>query len=253
MSYESHIDSLSNGIDMLTNLDRGVVTATKNPDIFKVNTPPAILDRKPIVVFTGPSQAGKDTIVSAVMDAGDDVFCRLKTATSRKRRETETVDAMTWLRPPQEGEAFNDYVLALTEEYDLIECTPHSGSVYGLPRQNLLDVPEGMVPVLNTDVDGIKRISDQLAATHALTSFIVCPDNGRVLVDRIARLGVHVDERIADADRYIAEAMPLVHFAIRNPESHQPTETARRLGCQVIATLREIGVFSYTGRGTAER
>lgn len=245
MAHENHAERLTHGIDRLTNPTHGIVSSSAEPDIFPLLKNPFVLrpSTTPLVVLTGPSQAGKDTVLRALLESSGIWLHRVKTATSRARRATELPDAKTWLRRQRDGEGFDDYVEALVTENDLIECTPHSGSVYGLPRKNLTNIPEGSIPLIDTDVDGIRTLTEKLAATHSLVSFIVCPENGHRLVSRIQKLPTHVEERIADADRYVAKSFNLVNFALRNPESDNPELTAEGLGRQVVSTLGRAGLL----------
>ena len=168
----------------------------------------------------------------------------VKTATSRPRRADETLDAKTWMRQRPPEESYSDYVTALQDEYDLVECTPHNNHVYGLPRQSLTGVPEGSIPLIDTDVSGIRKLQLALRQEFSLISFLVCPESAEQLETRMRSLGTDVNERLDAAQWYLEEAPNTVNFVLRNQADSDVESAISRSSDQLLQMLGTLSVIN---------
>ena len=231
---------------VLTDPSHGVVEPTTAPHMFAVTRNQPQLVARPLLVITGPSRAGKDSIKEVLL-ADNPLLASIRTATTRDRRSTEAEDAMTWLRKRREDELPDDYYQALIAEYDLVEHSPHNGEVYGLPRGNLDAVPDTHVPVINTDTAGIRTLSSALAGRYSLVSVMICPESAAQLQVRMGALDHQGALRLDAAQRYIDEAPSTVNFVLRNCAGDDPNQAVRHSSeqlCSVLGGLGYIGAFA---------
>ena len=234
---------------VLTDPSLGVVEPTTAPHMFAVTrNQPDVGNARPLVVLTGPSRAGKDTIKAALL-ASNPHLADVRTATTRGRRPTETHDAMTWMRQRAEGESPDDYYEALVAEYDLVEHAPHNNEIYGLPRRNLTAVPETHVPLLNTDTAGIRSLAQTLAGEFALISVMICPESAAQIQERMGAIDNHSAARLDAAQGYLAEAPHTVNFAFRNCASDDPNQAAQYASTQIRSVLGGLGYMGAFAEG----
>lgn len=129
-----------------------------------------------LIVISGPSGVGKDTIARLLIDQNPDRFHFVVTATTR---------------PPREGEVHGkDYFFMSSDEFadmiehdELLEYAVVYNDYKGIPKQQIRDA-------LNSGKDVIMRVDVQGAATirkiipNAISVFIMTPSE-RVLVNRL--------------------------------------------------------------------
>ena len=121
---------------------------------------------KNIVVISGPSGCGKDTVVKKIL-ATDERFVLSVSATTRNRRPTET-DGI-------------DYIFLTKEEFEakladdeFVEYTNYVGNYYGTLKQQIEDkVNAGKVVVLVIEVEGAQNVKK--AYPDCLTIFLAPP------------------------------------------------------------------------------
>ena len=175
-----------------------------------------------IVILSGPSGVGKDTVIEAWM-AEDPRIARVVTYTTRPRREGE-VDG-------------RDYSFVDLETFKFLNDQGHfwehmvvHGNYYGSPRRDteaLID--QGRIPVLKIDVQGAMEV--MRARPDAVTVFLM-PPGMDVLEARIRRRGTD-DE--ATIQRRLANALEEIALATRYQHQIVNDEVAN-----VVAKLREI-------------
>ena len=108
---------------------------------------------KNIVVISGPSGCGKDTVVKKILSM-DERFVLSVSATTRQRRPIET-DGV-------------DYIFLSTEEFvtrlsngEFLEHTCYCDNYYGTLKQQIEDkVKAGKVVVLVIEVEGAKSVGE---------------------------------------------------------------------------------------------
>jgi guanylate kinase len=228
---------------LLTDPSHGVVSSTPIEGLYGIdqNLQASESAGRDVVVITGPSGAGKDSIIDEML-SGDDRFVRAKTATTRPRRDTEAPDFMTWMRGKHIGEDDDEYVASLVAEYGLAEASIHHGDVYGLPRKNLDSIPNDRIPVLNTDTEGIASLQASLAGEYSLTSIMICPDTAQSLETRLLRAGRHSMGRLTTALRYIGAAVDTTNYILVNHESDSPAAATAESALRVRRLLGSLSI-----------
>jgi guanylate kinase len=145
-------------------------------------TPPPVL-----VVLTGPSGAGKDSVLDRFRSREDDRFAVAVNATTR---------------PPRDGEVEGvDYYFVSIERFaemvrdgELLEHATVYGQEKGVPKapvKELLD--RGRTVILRTDIQGARYIKSLVPAT--LTIFIA-PPNAEELEQRLRARDTDTAEQV---------------------------------------------------------
>jgi guanylate kinase len=225
-------------IHTLTRPEYGLVLPTEEPDVYRLPSAPRPDHSAPskLAVITGPSRAGKDSVISALLDSAR--YKHVKTATTRAPRQSESPDAYTWMRQKREGESDEEYLEALIEEYGLVEHDVHHGDVYGLPEANISAPGSEELPLLNTDTRGIRTLQKRLDGEFAVTSVLVCPDSAIELQRRVGELNQSALGRLATAQAYLEEAPTCVNYVLHNKTSDTPEKAIRAVAAQVDRILR---------------
>ena len=164
-----------------------------------------------LVVFSGPSGVGKDTLIEKVLEAEP---CMRKVAT-------------VTTRPPRPGEVegvdhyfvSNERFHRLVSEGALLEHARVYGNWYGVPKKDVDHlVSEGWDVILRTDIQGVASIKS--LAPHAVTIFIA-PEDMADLEARLSRRGATDPQsqaiRLDTAKREMDAAQSFDHVVV-NPE-----------------------------------
>ena len=121
---------------------------------------------KNIVVISGPSGCGKDTVVKKILSV-DERFMLSVSATTRQRRpmETEGVDYIFLAK--------EEFVTRL-ENNEFLEYTNYCDNYYGTLKQQIEDkVKAGKVVVLVIEVEGAQNVKKEYP--DCLTIFLAPP------------------------------------------------------------------------------
>ncbi len=137
----------------------------------------ALCNRYPtMIVLSGPSGVGKDTIARMLMEQYPDEFHFVVTATTR---------------PPREGEVEGrDYIFVSTDEFaqmiedkDLLEWAIVYNDYKGIPKQQIRDaLASGRNVIMRVDVQGAATI--RKLVPNAIFIFLMV-ESDQVLVDRL--------------------------------------------------------------------
>ena len=131
--------------------------------------------KKTFILLTGTTGAGKDTLLSALIESND--ISHVLTATSRLQREGERENSHVWMRQRREGEGHDEFVSNLVNEYGLIEYDYHYDNLYGLPRESL-EKEYPYTPVVRTDIKGLHTLTRELRdMDYNTVSVLIVPDS----------------------------------------------------------------------------
>jgi guanylate kinase len=134
-----------------------------------------------VVIISGPSGVGKDTIIDAIQRRDPDRTDRefVITCTTRARREYEVDGVHYHFRTP---EAF----ARLIEADGLLEYAEVHGNWYGTPRDQVVDaITAGRDAILKIDVQGARAV--RALIPEALLIFVVPPSLEELTARLIAR------------------------------------------------------------------
>jgi guanylate kinase len=151
-----------------------------------------------LIVVSGPSGAGKDTLIRAALDAIPELAL-IASATTRDPREGE-VDG-------------RDHVFLSREEFErwieedhLLEWAEYSGNLYGTPRQSVEELLEkGRSVILRIELQGARQIKER--RPDAVMVFVRAPsleETRRRLESRATETSESLESRMATAIKEIA-------------------------------------------------
>ena len=142
-----------------------------------------------LIVVSGPSGAGKDTICNKVVEDMKDIRISVST-TSRPPRgvEKDGVEYYFVSKEEFEKKINNDEFL----EYAVV----HNNHYYGTPKSNIeQDLNKGISVILVIDIQGALKIQDKLK--EALFIFIV-PPSMEILKERLIKRNTETKDKILE-------------------------------------------------------
>ena len=173
-----------------------------------------------LVVFSGPSGAGKGTILAEYLRRGTDTVCSIS-ATTRKPRPGEE-DGVHYHFVTRES--FEEMI----QKNEVIEYTCYNGNYYGSPaapiRQHL---SQGRDVILEIEVKGAKQVRDRFPG--ALSIFVMPPsfeELSRRLIGRNTENSQEIRNRLATARQEVAMALDYDYIVIND----LVTDASDRLG-----------------------
>ena len=179
-----------------------------------------------LIVVSGPSGAGKDTLIRAALEAIPKLAL-IASATTREPREGE-IDG-------------RDHVFLSREEFErwieedrLLEWAEYSGNLYGTPKQAVEELLEkGRSVILRIELQGARRVKER--RPDAVMVFVRAPsleETRRRLESRATESFESVESRMATAIKEIA-ARDEFDYEVVNAEY----ERARK---DMIETLQRV-------------
>lgn len=129
-----------------------------------------------LIVVSGPSGAGKDTIISEVVKNNKNVWLSVS-ATSRKPRSGE-VDGVNYFFLEK-----SDFEEKIKDDY-FLEYAEYAGNYYGTPKEKILEkLDMGIDVILVIEIQGAMKIKELMPI--ALFIFIM-PPNEKTLLKRLS-------------------------------------------------------------------
>jgi guanylate kinase len=154
-----------------------------------------------LFVVTGPSGAGKGTLIRALVGSRPDLAVAVS-ATTRERRPGE-VDGREYVFLSE-----NEFQRRVEAGDFLEHVTYVSGQRYGTLKEEVERIAaDGRSPILELETQGAKEV--QTTAPHAVTIFVQAPSFGeleRRLRERDTESAGEIGERLALARRQAEEA-----------------------------------------------
>ena len=125
-----------------------------------------------LIVVSGPSGAGKDTIVSKVIENNDKIWLSVS-ATSRKPRKGE-VEGINYFFLNKE-----EFEQKIKEDY-FVEYATYADNYYGTPKEKIIEkLEKGIDVILVIEIEGARKIKEILPET--LFIFIMPPSEKELL------------------------------------------------------------------------
>lgn len=183
------------------------------------NHPP--VPREPVLlVVSGPSGSGKDSLVDALR-AADPKLAYSVSATTRPPRAGEIEGQHYWFVDRAEFERRRD-------AGDFLETREYAGNLYGTPRQPIEDaLASGRDVIMKPEVNGAMAIKK--IYPHALLVFLTVPSTD-VLRERLEQRKTEtketIEERVAIAARE-ADAIGNYEYLIVNDDFEAALEKLR--------------------------
>jgi guanylate kinase len=166
-----------------------------------------------LIVISGPSGVGKDSIVQRMIDRGLP-FHFVVTATTRARREGEVHGTDYWF-------VSKDEFARMIEQNELIEYAIVYGDYKGIPKSEVREAfASGQDVVMRVDVQGAESV--RKFAPDALLIFITCESEDeleRRLRERKTETADSLSLRIATARKEF-QRLEAFDYVIANPDFH---------------------------------
>jgi guanylate kinase len=181
-----------------------------------------------LIVVSGPSGAGKDTLIRSALDAIPELAL-IASATTREPREGE-VDG-------------RDHVFLSREDFErwidegcLLEWAEYSGNLYGTPKQSVEELLEkGRSVILRIELQGARKIKER--RPDAVMVFVRAPsleETRRRLESRATESSASVESRMATAIKEIA-ARDEFDYEVINGEYEQARKDMIEILQEVVA------------------
>ena len=174
-------------------------------------------DGTPVFVITGPSGAGKGTLIKGLLERVPELEVAIS-ATTRLRRRGEEDGREYWFLSDAE------FVRRVHEGDFLEHVTYVSGKRYGTLRSEVDRIAaDGRIPVLELETEGALNVKDDVPG--AVTIFITAPipELERRLRERASESEGEIGERIGLARKQLAQADQFDHVVV-NDEVDRATE-----------------------------
>ncbi len=197
-------------------------------ELYKRETKPLL------IVISGPSGVGKDTIARSLIDTNPDQFYFVVTATTR---------------PPREGEVHGeDYFFVSNDEFatmidnnELLEYAVVYNDFKGIPKQQIRDaMASGRDVIMRVDVQGAATVRKLIP--NAITVFLTTESEDelvRRLRERRSETTEGLNLRIATA-RQEMKRMKEFNYWVINSEDRQET-AVQQIASIIEAAHCEIG------------
>jgi guanylate kinase len=188
----------------------------------------------PVFVITGPSGAGKGTLIARLVERLPELEVAVS-ATTRAQRPGEENGREYWFLTEAE-------FVARIEDGGFLEHVEYVGGRYGTLASEMDRIhDDGRVCVLELEIEGALRVQEQVPG--AVTLFIAAdvPELERRLRARATESSGEIGERIALA-RHQLEQAHRFRYMVRNDDVRRATEALAALverELQLAATMAE--------------
>jgi guanylate kinase len=184
---------------------------------------------RPVFVITGPSGAGKGTLINGLLERVQGLEIAVS-ATTRPRRPGEVDGREYWFLS-------EDEFTRKVDEGAFLEWVPYvSGHRYGTLRSEIERISEaGMTCVLELELDGALRVQEDVPGSVTIFISADVPELERRLRDRATESTGEIGERIALAREQLEQAH-LFRYVVRNDDLERATAAvAALLECELVA------------------
>jgi guanylate kinase len=171
---------------------------------------------KPVFVVTGPSGAGKGTLIQLVLPRFVELALAVS-ATTRAQRPGEQDGVHYWFLSREEFDRRVD-------AGEFLEWVDYVGNRYGTLNSEIGRLrAEGKAPLLELETEGAKRV--QRRDANAVTVFVTAPveELDRRLRDRATESSGQIEDRLRIARQQLDEAVDF-DYVVENDDREQAAD-----------------------------
>ena len=174
------------------------------------------MSSSPVFVVTGPSGAGKGTLIRGLLERVEGLEVAVS-ATTRPQRPGEVDGREYWFLS-------DDEFTRRVDEGSFLEWVPYvSGRRYGTLRSEIDRIgEEGKVCVLELELDGALRVQDEVPGSVTIFIAADVPELERRLRDRATESTGEIGERIELARDQLEQAHRF-RYMVRNDDVERAT------------------------------
>jgi guanylate kinase len=190
---------------------------------------------RPVFVVTGPSGAGKGTLIRGLLERVDGLEVAVS-ATTRPQRPGERDGREYWFLS-------DDEFTRRVDEGDFLEWVPYvSGRRYGTLRSEMARIADdGKVCVLELELDGALRVQDEVEGSVTIFIAADVAELERRLRERATESTGEIGERITLARDQLEQAHRF-RYMVRNDDVERATDAlAAVVECE-LALVRKDAV-----------
>jgi len=184
---------------------------------------------KPVFVVTGPSGAGKGTLIQLVLPRFAELALAVS-ATTRARRQGEENGVHYWFLSREEFDRRVD-------AGDFLEWVEFVGNRYGTLHSEIDRLrAEGKAPLLELETEGAKRVKRRTEG--AVTVFVTAPvdELDRRLRERATESSGVIDDRLRKAREQLDEAVDFDYVVVNDDRDRAADELGQIIAEKLAAT-----------------
>ena len=179
-------------------------------------------------MITGPSGAGKGTLIHALLDAVPELEVAVS-ATTRLQRRGEDNGREYWFLTDAE------FARRVAEGDFLEHVTYVSGKRYGTLRDEVDRIRDrGRVPVLELETEGALNVKEEMPGAVTIYITAPIPELERRLRERASESEGEIGERIGLARKQLAQADQFDHVVV-NDDLERATEELEEIVARELA------------------
>jgi guanylate kinase len=189
---------------------------------------------KPVFVVTGPSGAGKGTLIKLVLPRFPDLALAVS-ATTRAQRPGEADGVDYWFLSGEEFERRE-------EAGEFLEWVDYVGNRYGTLNSEIERLrAQGKAPLLELETEGALRVKQRDA--NAVTIFVTAPvvELERRLRERATESSGVIEERLETARRQLLQQRQFDHVVENEVRERAADQLARIIERELAAAATMAG------------
>jgi guanylate kinase len=190
-----------------------------------------------LFIFSGPSGAGKDTVLSVLLKKRNDIYVSVS-ATTREMRKGE-----------KQGSPYSfiskDSFIDMINKGEVLEYANYCGNYYGTPAKPVEEMlNKGFNVILKIDVQGAMKVKKKI--DDAVMIFVV-PPSLKVLKERLLGRGTEEEEcarkRLLAAEDELSKAGEYDYIIINNDKDDAAADLSNIIDVQRFRAKRQLEIL----------